>query len=347
MGLGEVEDFVHSSTSHDIPTFLRWICNPVCFFRAAVPTVPLLSISLMSSLTESLAGFSSLGLGIWTQLSAILRPSICPFFSEISPRLPRPSRPPKSPVPRNVRSRFRVLCCLWAHRDPHDISTSTALQQERNSLLKLVRRSLRSRAREMEAQQLHGNVQAFRHDRYGFSRGLFHPRVQVTPASSKDTADAHFSSFYAHADRVYVYEDRPDLPQAPSPTHPFASDVPTLAQLLQVLKRCRNSSAPGPNRISYLVYKHLTSVQRHLHAIFCRVWSEQYVPYVPQAWRVASMILLPKSEDACHPSLMRNIALSNVEGKLFFSLVGGRLQAYMLDNRYFDGSAQKGFLPGV
>jgi hypothetical protein len=247
-------------------------------------------------------------------------------------------------VARDVRSRLRVLCRLWAHRVPHDISTNTAVRQERNALRKLVRRSLRSHAREMEAQQLHRNVQAFRQDRYGFSRGLFHPQVQVTPAFSKDTADAHFSGVYADADRVNVYEDLPDLPQAPSPTHPFVCDVPTLAQLSQVLKRYRNSSAPGPNGISYLVYKRLPSVQRYLQAIFCCVWSEQYVPH---AWRVASMILLPKSEDASHPSLMRDIALSNVEGKLFFSLVAGRLQSYMLDNRYFDGSAQKGFLPGV
>jgi hypothetical protein len=118
-----------------------------------------------------------------------------------------------------------------------------------------------------------------------------------------------------------------DLPQAPTSTHPFACDVPTLAQLSQVLKKCLNLLAPGPNGISYLVSKRLAFVQRYLHAIFCRVWLEQYVP---QAWRVASLILLPKSEDASHPSLMRNISFINVEGKLDLSLVPGRLQSNML-----------------
>lgn len=59
------------------------------------------------------------------------------------------------------------------------------------------------------------------------------------------------------------------------------------------------------------------------------------------------MKLLPKTEDVTHPSKMRNIALSNVEGKIFFSILARRLQRHMLNNSFFDGQNQKGFISQI
>ena len=44
---------------------------------------------------------------------------------------------------------------------------------------------------------------------------------------------------------------------------------------------------------------------------------------------------------------MRNIALSNCEGKLFWALVSQSIMEHMLRNNYFDGKVQKGFMPEV
>jgi hypothetical protein len=59
------------------------------------------------------------------------------------------------------------------------------------------------------------------------------------------------------------------------------------------------------------------------------------------------MILLAKSGDTSSPASMRNIALGNSEGKLFFAIVARRIQRHMMSNFYFDGVTQKGFMPGI
>jgi hypothetical protein len=50
-----------------------------------------------------------------------------------------------------------------------------------------------------------------------------------------------------------------------------------------------------------------------------------------------SLTSLSKSSDTSSPALMRNIALSNSEGKLFFAVVAHRIQQHMVKNKYFDG----------
>jgi hypothetical protein len=88
----------------------------------------------------------------------------------------------------------------------------------------------------------------------------------------------------------------------------------------------------------------LPSLLPTLHALFVKVWNTQQVPL---AWRVAHMILLAKCEDTSSPASMRNIALGNSEGKLFFAIVAQRIQRHMMRNSYFDGVTQKGFMPGI
>ena len=56
---------------------------------------------------------------------------------------------------------------------------------------------------------------------------------------------------------------------------------------------------------------------------------------------------MSKEEDCSHPSLFRPIALTNCDGKIFFSVVSERLQLYFVNNSYIDRSIQKGFLFGL
>ena len=266
------------------------------------------------------------------------------FFPCVSAGTPRRTTRPRDPVPRDVRAQLRELRRLWNHRDPSDLRLESDLKHQRNVLRKAIRRSLRSHTQHLLNTQLRNNVKGFREDPFGFSKKLFRSKSTVSPSFSKSVADAHFKSVYADGERATVFLTPEGLSPAPAPSHPFPSEVPSLAEVRQVLRKCRNSSSPGPNGIPYVLYKRLPSLHRHLHGIFCRVWQQGVVPL---AWRVANMVLLPKGDDASHPSLMRNIALSNVEGKVCMSLVSSKLASYMLRNRYLDGLSQKGFLPGV
>ena len=54
-----------------------------------------------------------------------------------------------------------------------------------------------------------------------------------------------------------------------------------------------------------------------------------------------------KSGTTSDPTNFRPIALSNCDGKLFFSLLSKSFTSYMIRNEYFDKQTQKGFLPGI
>ena len=86
------------------------------------------------------------------------------------------------------------------------------------------------------------------------------------------------------------------------------------------------------------------SLQKHLLTVICKVWKNKIVP---SSWQQAVIILLHKSGPAEDLANFRPIALTNCDGKIFFSIVAGRITSYMRNNKYFDGLTQKGFLPGI
>ena len=86
------------------------------------------------------------------------------------------------------------------------------------------------------------------------------------------------------------------------------------------------------------------SLQKRLLTIICRVWKNKSIP---STWQQAIIILLHKSGPSSSPANFRPIALTNCDGKLFFSIVASRITSYMCQNGYFDGLTQKGFLPGI
>lgn len=345
-GEGEAHVLRHSPMLADVPTIAEIARLPRLDVASGGPATSTYWANLDSSLDRELRQVFHSGFSHGTIDSVVERfTNVLRSFAKSVPQHShkRPSRP-KDPVAPAVRARLRQLRRLWNHRDASDLSLERELRHERNVLRKGIRRSLRAHAQHLQNKQLQQNVHAFREDPFGFGKKLFQPKIDTSPSFSKSVADAHFKSVYADVERATVFEDPPGLLPAPTPSHPFPCDPPSLAQLQQTLRKCRNSSTPGPNGIPYVFYKRLPSLHRYLHGIFIRVWTEGDVPV---AWRVANMILLAKSKETHHPSLMRNIALSNVEGKLFFSLLASMLQSYMLQNSFFDGRSQKGFLPGV
>lgn len=53
-----------------------------------------------------------------------------------------------------------------------------------------------------------------------------------------------------------------------------------------------------------------------------------------------------KEENSKDISQFRNIALLNVEGKIFFSVLARRMTSYLLENGYIDTNCQKAGVPG-
>jgi len=183
-----------------------------------------------------------------------------------------------------------------------------------------------------------------RRNPYNFAANLINTKPQATVTFDQTTAEAHFTSTYSDPDRTSAYQPFHATPSAPPPTHLSPTHPPSFKTFCAVLQKRRNKSCPGPNGIPYLLYKRCSRLRRLLFHALVKVWT---AGCEPTHFGIAYMILLPKSSDASHPKLMRNIALSNCEGKLFWALVSQSLMEHMTENKYFDGKVQKGFMPGV
>ena len=114
-----------------------------------------------------------------------------------------------------------------------------------------------------------------------------------------------------------------------------------------VLASRRAGSSPGLNQIPYKVYKHCPQISSFLFNIFKSCMSRSFIPV---QWRIASETYIPKVNPPDPSSIkdFRPIALLNVEGKLFFSLISLRLENHIIKNNgLIDKSIQKGCMEKV
>ena len=120
--------------------------------------------------------------------------------------------------------------------------------------------------------------------------------------------------------------------------------MPSFSLFANCFRKTRSRSSPGRNGIPYRVWKKCSSLQHRLHTVCCKVWESTNIP---SCWRQAVIALLHKAGESSNPSIFRPIAVSNWDGKIFFSLVSAQLTSFMCKNNYLDRCPQKGFLPGL
>src|SRR3954453_6165513 len=77
----------------------------------------------------------------------------------------------------------------------------------------------------------------------------------------------------------------------------------------------------------------------YVHKIVQKVWETKHFP---AGWAAAFIKLLPKSQKLTEPNEFRPIALTNTVSKIFLSVVGRRLELFMVKNGYIS-PVQKGF----
>lgn len=341
-------DYAHSATSNptqEIPSLVRKskLLFPPSGSKDGKEKWAEINRQVKRELPSAFPG----GVGSWDPDKAVdrLHQVIRSYFSDppiINPRSGHPRK--RRVVPEGLRKRQRDLRREWHRRESTPGADEGALRAEYNALRREVRRRVKLAALQADLIQHGKNVQAFRKDPYKFAKKLFSADQQLEPEFGKEVADSHFSSVYTDEDRGHHFEDPDILPPAPFPGSIFNDAPPSVQEIQNVLRKSRNGSTPGPSGIPYVAYKNLPCLVAAIRRIFERVWRSKQVPL---AWRVANMILLAKSGDSSHPANMRNIALGNTEGKLFFAIVAQRVQKHMIQNGYFDGVTQKGFMPGV
>lgn len=139
-----------------------------------------------------------------------------------------------------------------------------------------------------------------------------------------------------------------DLGHCEAPVYPpepytlFDINAPTLKEVKEVIKSSGAASAAGPSGAC-------TRSSNSVLACWsvCGKSSERSRKEVPQQWKYAEGVWIPKEENARNIDQFRTISLLSVECKSFFKIVSNRLMGFLLKNTYIDTSVQKGGVPGV
>ena len=131
------------------------------------------------------------------------------------------------------------------------------------------------------------------------------------PEFSKETCEEFFKSKYVDKNRDYEYAPPPGLERPPLPQVIFNLEKPTFNEFWKIVKRKRNSSSPGINGNSYLIYKSSKKIAYLLWELLCFIWEKCEIP---KSWILAWIKLLEKKDGCLSPEDMRPISILNVEG---------------------------------
>ena len=237
-----------------------------------------------------------------------------------------------------VRRRLNDLKKAWKLASELEQLGIDCLQDDVRKELRALRKAEHSRQRRWRRKNLRSR---FYRDPYGTAREVFNPKVRVQP----DVSKAELNEFMRR-----VCED-PFCKVSLDPVEelPLLTDIKafddspfSFAVFNGILKRKRNGSKHGINGNSYKPYKKCPRLARYLFSVICKV---RKVCTAPLQWRISNGIHIPKV-DSPSPKVMdhfRQIALMNVEGKLFWSLVAHRLYQHLVEqNKLINTSSQKG-----
>ena len=192
--------------------------------------------------------------------------------------------------------------------------------------------------------KLKKNCQEFLGKPFKYGKKVLDAGVKGELKSSKEEVEAYLKA--AHEDPKRE-EDLPvpdDLHIYPEAKTDFNMKEPTWREFSKLLRKTRNSSAPGPNGVPYRLYKKCPGVARLLWQYLKGLWRKQVIS---DTWRTAEGIFIPKENGATDVSKFRTINLLNVEGKIYFAILAGRLTDFTVGNGYIDTCIQKGGIPGV
>ena len=188
---------------------------------------------------------------------------------------------------------------------------------------------------------------AFKVNPYKAGKSLLYPKCKATLRVNQETLDLHKSSVVSDQFYDIPLDDLEGLPLTPSVSKPFSSTTLKYEEFDRIVSTRRNTSAPGLNGIPYKVYKKCTQICAFLFNVFkCCVKN----CFVPIQWRCAMEVYIPKNKTPIDSNIkdFQPIALLNVEGKVFFSLISKRLETHIMNNnKFINTSIQKGCMEKV
>ncbi|XP_053332775.1 uncharacterized protein LOC128506382 [Clarias gariepinus] len=179
---------------------------------------------------------------------------------------------------------------------------------------------------------------------FKFTKELLGQKRSGRLGSSQEEINHHLTQMYSDSCRMHELGECNTLIDPPEPEVQFNTSDLQLKEVREVVHKARASSAPGPSGTSYKVYKYCPKLLQRLWKILRVFWRKGKIP---DQWRVAEGVWIPKEENSTHLDQFRIISLLCVEAKIFFSTISKRLCTYLTKNKYIDTSVQKGGISGM
>ena len=222
---------------------------------------------------------------------------------------------------------------------PEEKEGLSQLSAEITENIKAIRRAENSRKKRWKRKK---QRTLFFKNPYAAGKEVLLPRVRKELSISTADLDVQLKSITADIDRDVPLKDLEGLGESVDVEIPFDSSQLKENDLDFIIKRTRNASAPGPNKIPYKVYKKCKELKKHLFKLMKSCINSKKIPV---KWRIAEGVYIPKVQEPREKKYedFRPISLLNVEGKLFWSMVSNRLYSHLVTkNKMINISCQKG-----
>ena len=234
---------------------------------------------------------------------------------------------------RSLRKRFRLST-------PEEKDGLAQLRSELRSQLKSLRNAERIRKAGKEREKRRASFVA---NPFRFAATVLEGKRSGKLTCERQQVEDYLKVTHSDEHRNVPLGENHRIEPVKTPEKPFDIKEPTMKEVGDVVKKARAKSAPGPNGVTYKVYKKCPKLLQRLHRLIKVVWRKVVVP---ACWQLAEGCFVPKEEQSSLLGQFRTISLLNVEGKIFFAILAKRLTTYMLNNDYIDTSVQKGGVPG-
>ncbi|XP_057299380.1 uncharacterized protein LOC130630000 [Hydractinia symbiolongicarpus] len=242
-----------------------------------------------------------------------------------------------------VNEKNNLLRTLKSTSDPVEKSNMQNLLDDILAKLRLLRRGERNKKRRWKISNAR---RAFSRNPYLAGKNILDPKCSIKLEVARNEMDSHNHSTLNDPSRHIPLSDLPGLPSPPNPVSAFDSSKLKFKDFQAVLHSRRNASSPRLNQIPYTVCKNCPHTASFLFNIFQACLKKFFIPV---QWRIASEVYIPKNNTPCPSNIkdFRPIALLNVEGKLFFSLISKRLESHIIKKNFINTSIQKGCMEKV
>ena len=243
-----------------------------------------------------------------------------------------------------VKEKNLILARLSLTANPQERTGLEDLLKPIKEKLKTLRRSEKHRKKRWLFKKA---PSSFRSNPYQAGKDLLDPKSNLGLCMAQAALDEYKSGIVEDLNYNTPLDNLEGLPPDPTIKEPFLSKFLNYDDFGKILSTRRNKSCPGINGIPYKVYKKCTQISSFLFKIFVSCHKHSVVPI---QWRYAMEFFIPKVKPFSQSNVkdFRPIALLNVEGKLFFSLLSKRLEQHIITNyKFLDKSIQKGCMEKV